>query len=166
MQNKSKTLYDRSFQSVPLQYLEESLNYCPDTGVFTWKITKGGAREGHPAGSVAQNGYVYIGFKGVKFLAHRLAWFMHYKVPPSKHIDHIDRNPLNNKIENLRDVDRSINMLNTDAKGYEVDSNTDKVYARIMVGGERRHLGTFNCTTAAHVAYLLEKQKEMVNVMG
>tara|TARA_R110002051_G_C8555261_1_gene473340 strand:- start:244 stop:696 length:453 start_codon:yes stop_codon:yes gene_type:complete len=147
-----------------MQSLEESLNYCPDTGVFTWKLTsRNGGRviKGRVAGSVGQNGYRTIVFMGVRFLAHRLAWFMYYRTAPRNHIDHIDRNRLNNKIENLRDVSRSVNMLNTDAKGYEVDSNTNKVYARLMVEGKRRHIGTFNCTTAAHVAYLIEKQKEL-----
>lgn len=38
-----------------------------------------------------------------KILAHRLSWLLYYGDWPEGDIDHIDGNPKNNKIENLRD---------------------------------------------------------------
>lgn len=59
--------------------------------------------------------YVYLNdYKGQKFLlAHRVAWLLHYKEWPRGEIDHIDGDPFNNKIENLRDCgDSTINQRN------------------------------------------------------
>lgn len=46
-------------------------------------------------------------------LAHRIVWALHYPLSSDKVIDHIDGDPWNNKIENLREVDHKINSRNT-----------------------------------------------------
>lgn len=44
---------------------------------------------------------------------HRIVWGLHYgKIPEGMQIDHIDGNPLNNKISNLRCVDNKTNARN------------------------------------------------------
>ena len=65
------------------------------------------------AGSVDANGYLRIAANGKKYMAHRLVWLWHYGVMP-KEIDHIDGNPLNNRVENLEWTSRSGN-----ARHYE-----------------------------------------------
>jgi len=44
---------------------------------------------------------------------HRIVWALHFPISEDKVIDHIDGNPWNNKIENLREVDRATNSRNT-----------------------------------------------------
>ncbi len=46
------------------------------------------------------------------FLAHRVAWAVHYGEWPAGMLDHIDGNPGNNKIENLRIATPSENQGN------------------------------------------------------
>lgn len=44
---------------------------------------------------------------------HRIVWALHFPISEDKVIDHIDGNPWNNRIENLREVDRATNSRNT-----------------------------------------------------
>lgn len=47
-----------------------------------------------------------------RYVAHRIAWAIFYGAWPEQLIDHIDRNPANNRISNLRDVPPHINSRN------------------------------------------------------
>lgn len=85
--------------------LTDILSYDPKSGEFTWLVTPSGrAKRGDVAGcvSAAGRGRVEIRIKGRLYLAHRLAWFYCHGEWPSQFIDHIDGNPSNNKMENLR----------------------------------------------------------------
>ena len=57
-------------------------------------------------------GYRVIAINRVKYLAHRLVWLYHYGEWPSDQIDHIDGDPLNNHIDNLRVVTNQENLKN------------------------------------------------------
>jgi hypothetical protein len=67
-----------------------------------------------PAGHIRKDGYLAIGFKGKNYLGHQLIWFLCYREVADL-LDHIDRNPSNNRIENLRRADKRLNSLNRDA---------------------------------------------------
>lgn len=49
---------------------------------------------------------------GIRRAAHRIAWLLHCGSWPTGDIDHIDGNPGNNCISNLRDVTHQINLTN------------------------------------------------------
>lgn len=66
---------------------------------------------GDLAGYVTNEGYISVKVNRTTYLVHRLIYLMHYGVMP-KQIDHIDGNPANNKIENLREVTGSQNCMN------------------------------------------------------
>ena len=90
--------------------LKEHFDYVD--GNLVWKKnTTFRQHVGKIAGCVSSNGYVYVGFFGKRLLAHRLVWVWHYDQVPAE-LDHIDRNRQNNKIENLRIVDRQQNNFN------------------------------------------------------
>ena len=72
------------------------------------------------AGSVNHHGYLIVRHKNKIDLAHRLVFLIHHGYLPEI-VDHIDGNPLNNKIENLRAADRSTNGMN---KKLRCDSTT------------------------------------------
>ena len=60
--------------------------------------------------------YRRILFKGRRYRAHRVAWYLFYREQPPKMIDHIDNNGLNNSRNNLRAADHSLNGLNRNPK--------------------------------------------------
>lgn len=77
-----------------------------------------------PAGSVAgglssskdHDKYYKVKFKGRTIAAHIVIWSIMVGEIPSGHtIDHIDGNSLNNKIENLRCVSKTVNSRNQKA---------------------------------------------------
>ena len=94
--------------------LKELLNYDSDTGIFTWKIYRGGlAKVGDKAGKVEAYGHCRIKVNGKLYLTHRLAWLYVYGSWPDKDIDHINRIKTDNRIANLRTATRSENAQNT-----------------------------------------------------
>lgn len=136
-----------------VERLREALGYCPETGVFVWKVNLGKrARAGNVAGSVSPKGYLMIRLDGVLHKAHRLAMYFSDGAPcVSQHIDHIDRDKLNNRICNLRNLSCSENLQNTKinsnnksgAKGVDWSEASGKWQARITLHRERIHLGYF-----------------------
>jgi hypothetical protein len=90
--------------------------------------------------------------------AHQLAWFLTTNEVPNV-IDHIDKNILNNKIDNLRNVNLQKNQFNRiDGKGYRFHKR-DKVWnAHISLNSKQIHLGTFKTEEEAKKAYLNAKK--------
>ena len=98
--------------------VREILNYDKDTGILTWKVDRrNGIKAGDVAGVVGGKGYVQIGFLKKRWYAHRLAWFLAHGEQPEV-IDHINRDKTDNRLQNLRNVDASTNMLNVEKKGF------------------------------------------------
>jgi hypothetical protein len=121
------------------QALCDSLSYDPNTGELAWKVSPSQrTKAGSPAGSVYPCGRRYISYKRSAYQAHRVAWFIHYGEQPPALIDHIDQDPLNNSISNLRKATRSINAMNKPAKGvYKIPSGWR---AGIRINGKQRWL--------------------------
>lgn len=151
-----------------LEELRRVLNYNPDTGVMTWKFAVGNRiKAGSPAGYVSQ-GRLRITFRGDYYYAHRLAWLLTYGKWPEKFVDHIDGNPLNNRITNLRDVSHNVNSQNqrearvdnqTGLLGVSPYKKSGKFKATIQVNGKAKHLGYFSTKEEAYMVYLVAKQE-------
>jgi hypothetical protein len=92
--------------------IRDLIQYNPDTGSFKWIMPVGNRHVGSPAGSYNKRGYLKINVHGVTYQATHLAWFLTYGEWPQGIIDHIDRNPSNNKLSNLRDIPHRLNTLN------------------------------------------------------
>ena len=87
----------------------DALRYDPGTGHFHYVTPRKLA--GKRAGTINHKGYVIIGHARRKYMAHRLAWyFVHGEQPEI--IDHINHNPSDNRIANLRNVTNAENLLN------------------------------------------------------
>lgn len=89
------------------------LRYDPSTGQLYWRQAKMGRQLWRPAGHADKTGYRRIMLDYKMYLAHRIIWLLVYGAWPKYFIDHIDGNPSNNKIENLRDVSHSENLQNS-----------------------------------------------------
>jgi len=71
---------------------------------------KGVKRWGTKTGRKNSNGYDQVGYDGTYFMVHRVVWEMHNgQLKEGMHIDHIDFNKTNNRIENLRAVEMKAN---------------------------------------------------------
>lgn len=96
--------------------LKRVLKYDPETGNFTWiRKTSNRIKVGDTAGTLAllcRKKYYSICIFGKKYLSHRLAWFYVYNKFPSEELDHINGDGLDNKISNLRPVNRLENCKN------------------------------------------------------
>jgi len=155
---------------ITISRLKELLFYDTDSGLFTRLVSVNhNARVGMRPGEITQDGYLRILIDGRKYLAHRLAWFYVYGCWPEKQIDHIDRNKLNNRINNLRDVSQSINQHNRTAArkdnkstgllGAYFAKRTGKYQALITVNGKLKGIGRYNSAEDAHKAYLDAKKE-------
>lgn len=96
------------------EWIKHHLEYDPQTGLLWWKRRKQGRKMKVPAGSLTQEGYRALRIDGRHFLQHRIIWWLHTNNWPTGVIDHINGNRSDNRIENLRDVDDSVNAHNTD----------------------------------------------------
>jgi hypothetical protein len=146
----------RRFLRLPsVERLNELLVYCPATGVLRWRTRRGGlARAGTVAGRLHRKGHREISVDGVRFKAHRIAFKMVTGVDPDAQIDHIDRNPGNNRISNLRLATNAQNRLNSVARGASglkgAYKSGKKFVSSITINGVVRYLGTFDTATEAN----------------
>lgn len=153
--------------------LKRALNYDPESGVFTWLLREdcsnrfNGKWAGKKAGSLRRDGRVFIFMSGKMFAAHRLAWLYVYGEWPVNSIDHINGDPSDNRIENLRDVSHTGNTQNlrgpkrNNVSGYlgvVFDKRWGKFDARIATNGKRTSLGRFDTAEEASEAYLAAKR--------
>jgi len=110
-------------------------------------------------------GYIRVKINNKKYQYHRVVYYIHNNgwdiddTCRDNIIDHIDRNPSNNNIENLRVVTNQQNLWNQDRKGYSFHKTNRKYRARIMVDGKDKHLGLFENPEDAHQAYVEAKKK-------
>lgn len=75
-------------------------------------------------------------------------------------VDHIDRNGLNNKRENLRAASRTENRNNDNARGFTFDSRNKARPFKVQTGGKAgRYVGRFATQEEAREAYLAEKER-------
>jgi hypothetical protein len=143
--------------------LRATFRYDPHTGQLYWRARADAPPQwntrfaGRIAGFVGQAG-IAVRLKGYKALrAHRIIWKMVHGDEPEE-IDHVDCNPLNNRLVNLRRATRRQNAYNRrlqpGASGFKgVSFDRGRWRARIRVNGRSKFLGRFDTAEAAHAAY-------------
>lgn len=155
--------------------LASQVDYNRDTGVFVWKKRIGKSRShkafnsqfaGKEAGNIHPSGYRHIHVtdsgKSTHIRAHRLAWFICYGSGPKDQIDHINRNKLDNRINNLREVSNTQNQHNASRRkdnksgvsGVYWDKSKSKWRASVRVNSIRHYVGLFDELDSASNAVL------------
>jgi hypothetical protein len=123
------------------------LDYDEETGEFHWKVRMSWrVREGDKAGGMTGTGYLCIGICGEIWPAHRLAWLLSVGDDPgNKVIDHIDENPLNNRIDNLRRLDNHLNTARSRTpKCCAKQAWNGRYQAVYTLEGVKHYLGTYD----------------------
>lgn len=154
--------------NLTLERLKELLHYDPETGAFTRLVqTCSRIRVGDVAGCLHKTTrYLVINVCGVKYLAHRLAWFYMNGVWPDLDIDHENTIKSDNKWKNLREVTHSVNMQNqrkahsNNKTGLQgVIPNGKYFQAQIGLDDGSQYLGSFPTAELAHQTYLNAKRE-------
>lgn len=153
--------------NIDIDLVRHLFKYDQYTGDFIWwnpRSTK--LKRGDVAGCINQHGYRAVIVDYTSYLAHRLIWAIHYGEQPPKIIDHIDRNRLNNSIENLRSVDSHGNISNSLSRvgssglhGAHFVKSKQVWRSAIRVNGKQIYLGTFKTKEDASAAYMEAKAK-------
>lgn len=147
--------------SLTQEELRQVLNYDAASGMFTARMCTPNRPVGALAGGVNKStGYYKVSVYGRQYFAHRLAWLYVHGEWPEADIDHINRDKLDNRISNLREVDRSTNLQNRDLPpkksgfvGVTKNKHYDRWAATITTEGRKRHLGMYSSPEDAHAAY-------------
>ncbi|WP_418354507.1 HNH endonuclease [Serratia fonticola] len=79
-----------------------SVEYDSQRGTFMNLVKRGPLMPGDYIGCANHKGYVNIMVSGKMYLAHRLAWFLMKRAWPTGVVDHVNRNPPDNRWRNLR----------------------------------------------------------------
>ena len=144
-----------------LEYVKSRLDYDESTGNLFWKRCQ--------AGHKRKSGYVSIHIDGVEVKAHQLVWFIAHGKWPETLIDHINGDPSDNRLENLRDASAKVNGQNkrrayknsTSAMlGAAWNSGRAKWQSQVTDNnGKRHYLGLFDSPEDAHAAYIEAKRR-------
>jgi len=145
--------------------LHELLHYDAATGVFTWRVDHALNRAGAAAGK-SGGGSLKIGIDGVRYFAHRLAWLYMTGKLPTNEIDHRNGVSTDNRWNNLRDVDHSVNQQNRRRAQRNnivgllgVSPYGTRFRAKIKANGKHLHLGLFESADDAHAAFVTAKRQ-------
>lgn len=136
-------------------WLERTISYNPETGEWHWIkcTTHNSNMNGEIAGNVRSDGYRKIRIGGTAYYSGRLAWLWMTGKWPKEEIDHIDRDPSNDKWDNLREATSSDNKCNqrmrsTNTSGFRGISWNKKL-CKWVAYASTSQLGAFDNLEAA-----------------
>lgn len=125
---------------------------------YAGKVAGAGERNRRKGERMAKS----VGVCGQRIYTHRVIWEMHYgAIPTGMVVDHIDTNPWNNRLSNLRLATHGQNLCNTGAKrnnkcglkGVCWLKRERKWVAQLQVNKKRLRVGYFDTKGMAAVAY-------------
>ncbi len=145
--------------------LKELLYYDPETGHFTWRVSRG-VKFASIAGSPNREGYIKIQIDGLGHYAHRLSFLYMTGALPPEHVDHINRVKDDNSWPNLRPATKRDNAGNVGLRGDNTSGHRGvcwhkhrgKWQARGMRDGRKIHLGYY--TSLEEAAAVAKKFRE------
>ena len=160
---------------LPRDTLVSLLDYNRDTGDFRWKSPRRGVVEGSLAGCLDSRGYRLIKINGKTYFAHRLAILYVSGEWPLYTVDHIDRDPSNNRYDNLRVCSASDNMFNRSPRRkyrgvyFMPNCKTKPFMAQANLNGKKTFIGYFETAEGAAAAFnaeILTHHPERQHIQG
>lgn len=157
----------------PQELLQRIFRYDAETGVLYWRERAdarpqwNGIYAGTVAGNINPQNRVIVSLKGYRLLkAHRIIWKMVFGDEPEE-IDHVDCDPSNNRINNLRPATRKQNARNVRgraASGYKGVSfhKMSGLWRARLRRGDGRESCTYHATPElAHAAYCEMAERQL-----
>lgn len=123
-------------------------------GVLYWKEppkTSRKLKKSTIAGFNSTQGYKKVTFNKETYYIHQIVFLMHHGYIPEI-VDHIDRNPSNNRIENLRASNKSLNACNSKLRSDNSSGHRGVAWSKVSkkwqvylhLKNRYKHLGLFN----------------------
>lgn len=154
------------FKVVPVK------NFSLESGLV-WRQSKGCNKTGSVAGwiQIREDGRMYwcTGINNKKYSVSRLVYkIVHGEDPGIFEIDHIDKNSLNNNVNNLRldlkgDIQRHNKKIQSNnksgARGVSWEKSKNKWVVKLRCPDAPYHVGYFNCLVEAANAYNMRVKK-------
>lgn len=143
------------------EYKDGALYWKKKTSTKTSQISIGDV-----AGTTRPDGYSAIKFQYKLYLVHRLIFLMHHGYMP-KFVDHIDGNPKNNQIENLRETTIRNNCLNqklrknntSGVKGVTFAKERNKWLVQVPISKNKKNLGYYQDLELAELVAMEARNK-------
>lgn len=155
--------------NISAERLRALVDFDQTTGQFIRKVSRRGPKtESNVIGTPSKEGYLFAMLDGKNYGLHRLAWFYVHGVWHGGEIDHINGVKSDNRIDNLRAVDKFLNQQNRRSASRNSRSGFLGVHwcrcrkkwrATISVDGRNKSLGRFETPEAAYAAYVEAKRK-------
>lgn len=106
---------------------------------------------GEAVGYLGYDGYLRTRVDGKNHANHRLVWLWRFGYTPEHGLDHIDRDKLNNRVGNLREISQTCNLRNrgnprhntSGVRGVSSYKTKNKWRASISVNKKAHNLGSF-----------------------
>jgi hypothetical protein len=162
----------KSGKSLTVERARELLEYEPETGVLRWRRdVYRRIKAGQKAGCTRKDGRQVVRVDDELMYSHRVAWLLTYGIWPAEQIDHINGDPSDNRLVNLRAACNAINSQNKrkafrtsktgllGASPASCPGEVGRFVANITVGGAKKNLGYFDTPEEAHAAYVRKKRK-------
>ncbi len=151
---------------IDADYAKTILSYDPDTGLLHWLNHSPSRKKSLIAGCDHGNGYWATSIKYRLYYNHRLAILLTYGRWPEYEIDHINGIRNDNRLCNLREVSRTLNIQNRSSAKNNNGSNIlgahkhkNGYISRITVNRKQHYLGYYQTAEDAHAAYLQAKRR-------
>jgi len=134
-------------------------------GNLYWKKPRKGTLKNKKAGYLSIK-YIVVMINGKNYMLHRLVFLMFNGYLPEL-IDHKDGNPLNNRVENLREASKSENSCNAKARSTNSTNIKNVVFVKekkkykVQISKDSKYIfiGYFDNIKLAEVAAIKARQK-------
>jgi hypothetical protein len=151
----------------PIALLRKELECDFSLGILRMKVARTSRKIGARADYLEPDGYRRVWLGPHRYLAHRLIWALAYGSEPKGWIDHINGNPGDNRISNLRIATHPMNMCNRPApphntsgiKGVHKRRDNGQWRAFMTTNGKRLNLGQFSSRDAAARALCIKRRQ-------